>query len=73
MNTFKELFLAPKFETIPDGLKELPYGVWIAEPRKNKPGKFDKAPRSPVTGNKIGTNKPRWSVGDVRQRLKGAE
>ena len=58
MNTFKELFLAPKFETIPDGLKELPYGVWIAEPRKNKPGKFDKAPRSPKTGFNISTSKP---------------
>ena len=58
MNTFKELFLAPKFGTIPDGLKELPYGVWIAEPRKNKPGKFDKAPRSPKTGFNISTSKP---------------
>jgi primase-polymerase (primpol)-like protein len=58
MNTYKELFLQPKFENIPDGLKELSWAVWIAEPRKNKPGKFNKAPRSPKTGNKIGTNKP---------------
>ena len=58
MNTYKELFLQPKFENIPTGLRELSCGVWIAEPRKKKPGKFNKAPRSPKTGNKIGTNKP---------------
>ena len=58
MNTHKKLFLQPKFENIPDGLKELSWAVWIAEPRKGKPGKFNKAPRCPETGNKIGTNKP---------------
>lgn len=51
-------FLKPKLENIPAGLRELPWAVWIAEPRKNKPGKFDKAPRSPETGHKIGTDKP---------------
>jgi len=55
---FKELFLTPKFENIPDGLKELPWAAWIAEPRPGKPGKFNKAPRSSETGLKIGTNKP---------------
>jgi primase-polymerase (primpol)-like protein len=58
MNVHKKLFLAPRFENIPAGLRELPWAVWIAEPRAGKPGKFDKAPRSPETGNKIGTNKP---------------
>ena len=51
-------FLEPKFENIPDDLKTLPWAVWIAEPRLNKPGKYDKAPRSPTTGRNIGTNKP---------------
>jgi primase-polymerase (primpol)-like protein len=58
MNTYKELFLAPIFANIPADLKGLPWAVWIAEPRKNKPGKFDKAPRSPVTGFNIATSKP---------------
>ena len=58
MNTYKELFLAPIFANIPAGLRELPWAVWIAEPRKNKPGKFDKAPLCPAKGIKIGTNKP---------------
>ena len=58
MRTYRELFLQPKFKNIPAGLKELPWAVWIAEPRPNKPGKFNKAPRSPETGSMIGTNKP---------------
>ena len=58
MNLYKELFLAPKFENIPAGLRELPWAVWIAEPRPGKPGKFNKAPRCPVKGHKIGTDKP---------------
>ena len=51
-------FLKPKFENIPDRLKEQPWAVWIAEPRANRPGKFDKAPRNPLTGVRIGTDKP---------------
>ena len=58
MLTYKDLFIAPKFENISDGLKTLRCAVWIAEPRQNKPGKFNKAPRSPETGRKIGTNEP---------------
>jgi primase-polymerase (primpol)-like protein len=58
MRTFKELFLAPVFENIPADLRELPWAVWIAEPRPGKPGKFNKAPRSPETGYKIGASKP---------------
>lgn len=51
-------WLTPNFNTIPDDLKQQPWAVWVAEPRQNKLGKFDKAPRSPVTGHKIGANKP---------------
>lgn len=51
-------FCKPRFEEIPAQLKQLPWAVWIAEPREGKPGKFNKAPRSPITGIKIGANKP---------------
>ena len=51
-------FLAPKFENFPEDLKALRWAVWIAEPRDGKPGKFNKAPRSPRTGVKVGTNNP---------------
>lgn len=51
-------FLKPKIENIPEDLKQQPWAVWIAEPRPSKPGKFNKAPRSPRTGQKIGANKP---------------
>ncbi len=56
--TSGQSFLMPLFENIPSALKQLPWAVWIAEPRKGKPGKFDKAPMCPITGRKIGTNKP---------------
>ncbi len=56
--TSDQPFLTPRFENIPSALKELPWAVWIAEPRKGKPGKFDKAPRCPLKGHKIGANKP---------------
>ena len=58
MKTYKEHFLLPKFENIPTGLRKCPWAVWAAEPRTNKPGKYNKAPRSPETGHKIGANKP---------------
>jgi primase-polymerase (primpol)-like protein len=58
MNIYKELFLAPIFANIPDGLRELFWAAWIAEPRHGKPGKFNKAPRCPAKGIKIGANKP---------------
>ncbi len=58
MRPYEDLFLAPIIENIPDGLKTQPFAVWIAEPRAGKPGKYNKAPRSPETGHKIGTNKP---------------
>lgn len=51
-------FLQPKTENIPEELKHQPWAMWIAEPRPGKPGKFNKAPRSPKTGHKIGANKP---------------
>lgn len=51
-------FLDPCFDAIPQALKQLPWAVWIAEPREGNPGKFNKAPRSPNTGRMIGANKP---------------
>ena len=51
-------FLRPLFPSIPDWLKQQPWAVWVAEPRQNQPGKFDKAPRCPSGGYKIGANKP---------------
>lgn len=58
MRLYTDKFLAPIFDNIPAGLKECPWAVWTAEPRPNKPGKFNKAPRSPETGRKIGADKP---------------
>lgn len=51
-------FLRPKFENIPDQLKRLPWAVWRAEPRQGHPEKFNKAPLCPISGRKIGANKP---------------
>lgn len=56
--TGEPMFAAPRFDNIPNELKEQPWAVWIAEPRAGHKGKFDKAPLSPTTGRKIGTNKP---------------
>lgn len=58
MNLYKDKFLPPIFENIPSALKECSWATWIAEPRPNKPGKFNKAPRCPISGIKIGTDKP---------------
>jgi primase-polymerase (primpol)-like protein len=57
MNDTKN-WLKPEFENIPEELEAQPWAVWTAEPRPNNPNKFNKAPRSPVTGYKIGANKP---------------
>lgn len=54
----QSIFLVPRFDNVPLAIKQLPWAVWIAEPREGKPGKFNKAPRSPITGIKIGANKP---------------
>lgn len=51
-------FLIPQIQHIPDSLKQQPWGVWKAEPREGKPGKFNKAPRCPLTGITIGANQP---------------
>ena len=51
-------FLKPNFESIPKSLRALPWAVWRAEPRQGQVGKFNKAPVSPLTGSKIGANKP---------------
>ena len=57
MNITTQVWLNPQFEAIPKDLKAQPWAVWIAEPRAGKPGKFNKAPRSPKTGLNIGANK----------------
>ena len=51
-------WLTPQFENIPDELKQQPWAVWKAEPRPGKSGKYNKAPRCPKGGHKIGTNQP---------------
>ncbi len=55
-------WLTPNFENIPDELKAQPWGVWKAEPRLDRDGrptgKWNKAPRNPITGIKIGANQP---------------
>lgn len=48
----------PNPEKIPDFLKAKPWAVWIAEPRPNKPGKFNKAPLEPCRGSAASTNNP---------------
>ena len=54
----KRVFLPPNIDSIPTGLIKQPWAVWIAEPREGKPGKFNKAPRNPASGIKIGADKP---------------
>lgn len=56
--TAQPIWLQPKLESIHDVLKQQPWAVWIAEPRPGNPGKFNKAPRHPTGGYKIGTNQP---------------
>lgn len=51
-------WLAPIFTNIPDALRAQPWGVWRAEPRPDRPGKFNKKPRCSVSGHPIGANKP---------------
>ena len=51
-------WLSPNFENIPNYLTEQPWAVWKAEPRTGQTGKFNKAPRCPKSGIKIGANKP---------------
>ena len=55
-------WLTPIFSNIPDELKAQPWGIWKAEPRLdregNPTGKWNKAPRNPTSGLKIGANQP---------------
>ena len=61
-NVMEPDWLKPDFNKIPDELKKQRWGVWQAEPRFDKngnpTGKYNKAPRNPVTKRKIGTNQP---------------
>ncbi len=56
--TVSSQWLKPNFNNIPDNLKSQPWAVWIAEPRDGQLGKYNKAPRSPLSGFKIGADKP---------------
>jgi|APCry1669193181_1035450.scaffolds.fasta_scaffold03767_7 primase-polymerase (primpol)-like protein len=62
INTKQTKWLEPKLENIPEALKGQPWAVWKAEPRLNEDGspsgKFNKAPLNPLTGIKVGANKP---------------
>ena len=64
MPTFKERFLEPKFDSIPNDLIKERWAVWRAEPRAGQQGKFNKAPLRPTNsgGYKIGANKPHLFV-----------
>ncbi len=53
--------LNPKFDQIPIEIQEsFRWAVWKAELRPNQPGKFNKAPRSPVSGRLISVNCPEF-------------
>lgn len=58
METYRDKFLQPQFDNIPASLLKMPWAVWRAEPRPNKPGKYNKAPRCPHSDRKIGADKP---------------
>jgi primase-polymerase (primpol)-like protein len=58
INNQEPHWLKPKFNNIPEELKQQPWAVWRAEPRDGSVGKYHKAPCSPSTGRKIGTDKP---------------
>ena len=48
----------PEFENIPKEIQSQGWAGWIAKRRNGKPGKWNKAPRSLITGEMIGTDKP---------------
>jgi putative DNA primase/helicase len=62
-NTQEPTWLRPIFSNIPSELKQLPWAVWIAEPRLDRQGeptgKWNKAPRNPLTGRMVGSDKPK--------------
>jgi len=61
-NTTYPNWLEPQFENIPKELKEQPWAVWKADARLDNEGiptgKYNKAPLNPLTGYKVGANKP---------------
>ena len=62
IKTIQPNWLAPQFENIPEELKRQPWAAWKAEPRLDRDGKptgkYNKAPRNPLTGIKVGANQP---------------
>ena len=61
--TQEPTWLKPIFTNIPSELKDLPWAVWRAEPRLDRfgepTGKWSKAPRNPITGKIVGSDKPK--------------
>ncbi len=52
-------FFFPRLDLIPKDIQDgFRWGVWVAEPRANQIGKFNKAPRSPISGKLISVNNP---------------
>lgn len=43
---------------VPEFLRVKPFANWVAEPKAGQPGKFNKAPRNPTSGIKVGANNP---------------
>ena len=58
IQTLEPDWLEPDFKNIPEELKNEPWAVWKAEPRKGQPGKYNKAPINPLTGRRVGANQP---------------
>ena len=50
--------IQPQPENIPDFLRNERFATWIADPKPGNPGKFNKAPRNPKTGIRVGANDP---------------
>lgn len=50
--------IQPSIDRFPGFLQTSPAATWIAEPKPGSPGKFNKAPRNPKTGFRIGANDP---------------
>lgn len=62
----------PRPDNIPEFLQRKPCATWTAESKDGQPGKFNKAPRHPVTGIKVGANNPD-SFGTFEQAVAALE
>lgn len=64
--------ILPSVDNIPGFLRALPFANWIAEPKPGAPGKFNKAPRNPRTGFKVGANDSN-NFGSFNDAIEGLE